>query len=66
MLTLKDSLAIENNPEILDFRFEFNDILMWPFIRVILHSMPIYKEYKLDDLQKTSKEKLSFTDKIYI
>lgn len=63
MLTLKDSLAIENNPKILDFRFEFDDILMWPFIRVILHRIPIYKEYKLVSLH-TSKEKLSFTDKI--
>ncbi len=64
MLTLKDSLAIENNPKILDFRFEFDDILMWPFIRVILHKIPIYKEYKLVNFQNTSKEKLSFTDKI--
>jgi len=63
MLTLKDSLVIENNPEILDFRFEFDGILMWPFIRFYLHGIPIFKEYRLVN-PRGSKEKLSFTNKM--
>ncbi|MEW6618236.1 MAG: hypothetical protein AB1422_02605 [bacterium] len=59
MLTLKDSLIIENNSEIFDFRFEFDNILMWPFMRFDLHNIPIFKEYNLGQLP-SSREKLTF------
>lgn len=58
MFTLKDSLVIENNSEIFDFRFEFDNILMWPFIRFELHWIPIFKEYKLIDIPR-EREKLT-------
>lgn len=61
--TLNDSLVIENNPEIFEFRFKFDDILMWPFIRVYLHRIPIFREYKLSNTS-VSKEKWSLTDKM--
>ncbi len=63
MLTLKDLLVIENSPEIFDFKFKFDGILMWPFIRFTLYMLSISREYKLVD-PVMSKKKLSFTDKM--
>lgn len=61
--TLNDSLVIENNPKILDFRFEFDDILMWPFVRFNLFMIPIFREYKLTN-PSASKGKWFLTDKM--
>lgn len=61
MLTLKDLLTVENSTEVLDFRFECDNILMWPFIRFNLYMIPILKEYKLAN-PRTSKVKSRFTD----
>lgn len=36
MKVLEDFLTIEDDPEILNFRFECDDMLMWPFIRYLL------------------------------
>jgi hypothetical protein len=67
MWTLKDSLIIEDKPEIFDFRFEFEGILMWPFIRRYLHLIPIIKEYELTglyDILHFSQKKFDFIDKV--
>ncbi|MBN1521884.1 MAG: hypothetical protein JW928_05060 [Candidatus Aureabacteria bacterium] len=50
MIVLRDLLEIEDASGILDFHFEFDDILMWPFIRFYLHGIPIAREYGLHDL----------------
>jgi hypothetical protein len=50
MIRLKDSLAIEDNPHVLDFRFSFRDVLMWPYIRVFLHRIPIFREFRVTPL----------------
>ncbi|MCK4445456.1 MAG: hypothetical protein KAW56_00070 [Candidatus Marinimicrobia bacterium] len=63
MVTLNDFLIIENNSEIFDFRFEFDNILMWPFIRVILYDIPIFKECKLVNPQAL-RERLSLKDEV--
>lgn len=53
----------ENNPRILDFKFEFDDILMWPFIRYSLFQGVINKELGLQQAHSYT-EKISIKEKM--
>ena len=58
MLTLTDLLAIEEDLQVLDFKFEHDEFLMWPLIRANLLLEALYAEYGLSDAHARS-EKLS-------
>lgn len=45
MMVLGDLLPVENDPAILRFRFSFDDVLMWPFIRAYLFEKAISRAY---------------------
>ena len=64
MMTLHDSLKIENNPEIFNFRFASNNMLMWPFIRMFLHRIAIYREHNFIN-NAPVKEKQGFISSIH-
>jgi hypothetical protein len=55
-------LAIEDAPGVLDFRFSFRNILMWPFIRVYLYQVPLTKEYQAN--LYPPKERLGLSEKL--
>jgi len=46
----------ENNPELLEFKFEFDDILMWPFIRYSLFQGVINQELGLQQAHSNKKK----------
>lgn len=64
MLALKDLLKIENNPEIYRYEFEFDNILMWPFIRYRLYGMTFDKYYKLNGLKINKKKGRNYINNI--
>ena len=48
MLKIKEKLfEFEKNPELLEFKFEFDNILMWPFVRYVIFQGVIAKELQL-------------------
>jgi len=64
MLVLKDLLKIENNPGIYNYEFEFDNILMWPFIRYRLYGMTFNKYYKLNSLKINKKKRRNYINNI--
>lgn len=64
LLALKDFLEIENNPEIYNYKFEFDNVLMWPFIRFKLYRMLINREYKLANLKMKKRKRNNFIENI--
>lgn len=64
MLVLKDFLEIENNPEIYNYKFEFDNILMWPFIRYRLYGMMFDKYYKHISLKINKKKRRNYINNI--
>ena len=56
MLVLKKILEIENNQEIYNYKFEFDNILMWPFVRYRLYRILFNKYYKFSSLKVKKKK----------
>jgi len=64
LLDLKDLLKIENNPEIYNYKYEFDNILMWPFIRYRLYSIVLSKNYKFGSLKVKKKKRENYINNI--
>lgn len=64
--TLEDYLIVENDSEIFNFRFEFDDILMWPFIRYILYRTLLFKDNDIFNSYKSGKHYNFYDNLSYI
>lgn len=63
-MTLKNFLVIENNNEIFNFKFEFNSILMWPFIRFYIYKKLLSKENRNINSNILSLKRYTFYDNV--
>lgn len=64
--TLKDYLIVENDSEIFNFRFEFNDILIWPFIRYILYKTLLFRDNIISSSNESRKNYNFYDNLSYI
>ena len=63
-MVLKNILEIENNPEIYNYKFEFDNILMWPFVRYELYRLVLSKNYKFGSLKIKKKKRKNYINNI--
>ena len=66
MKQLKDFLILEESADVLDFRFTFQNILMWPFIRYFFLKVLTFKEYRLGAPFSSEKKYSVMKNMIYL
>jgi hypothetical protein len=59
MITVSDLIQVEQHPELLQFAFEFDGLLMWPFVRAKLLFEAIARDYGLLPNPHAASERLS-------